>query len=405
MLRANPTEKEQREFELATDRLIERARELVPRVRASADETEALRRLPESTMADVEVFMDALVPKRWGGQGLGLRALCEVARELAHGDASTSWITSFFMEHSWMACRLPLETQEELFAERPYILAAAPTAPTGRATRVDGGFRVSGTFRWASCIWNGEWSFATALVDDGDGRPMPHSMLVPTSDMTVNDDWFMSGMAGTGSASFVLDDVFVPEGRSLPTLVFLSSDEHPGAVHEEAFMRYPLMPTISTMIAGIALGCGEACVDIVRERLPKSKVFGMTPRLELPLSRVRWGTAYEQVRCARLLWTDTIERTIVKCDAMEPWSEAETGQLELDLVTVIQLSQQAVGLLCDGIGSSVYQLSDPLQRYRRDVNVIASHAFHEHDLVAERATRLILGLGLNDNDPSLLPRT
>lgn len=397
---------DRRKLEQATDWLVDQAREIAPRIRARADEAEALRRLPDETMADIEVFQNALVPKRWGGQGLGLRALCEVARELAHGDASTAWVTSFFMEHSWMACRLPLETQEELFAKRPYILAAAPIAPTGRAERVEGGFRVTGTFRYASCIWNGEWSFATSIVGDGDGDgpPMPYSMLIPTADLTVNDDWFASGMAATGSASFSADDVFVPEARTLPTPIFLSADGHPGAVHEEAFMRYALLPTISSMIAGIALGCAEACVDIARDRLPKSKVFGTTPRLDLALSRVRWGTAFEKVRCAQLLYRATIARTIEKCDAVESWSDPETGQLELDLMTVIQLSQEAVGLLCDGLGSSIYQLTDPLQRYRRDVNTMASHAFHEHDLVAERATRFILGLGASDKDPSLLPR-
>lgn len=385
------------DFALVTDQLIERARELAPRIRARSAEAEALRRMPDETLAEAEVFLPALVPKRWGGMGLGARALCEVARELAHGEASSAWTIAFLMEHSWMACHLDFDLQEELFAERPYILASAPLNPSGKAERVDDGFRVSGTFRYASCVGNSEWTFVTSLLEEGDEK-IPYTFLVPLTDVTVNDDWFMSGMAATSSASVTADGAFVPENRSIPTEQFISVDQHPGAAHEEAFMRYPPLASIGDMMAGIALGCAEACVEIVRERLGVSKAFGV-PRLERPLSRVRWGTALEKVRCAQLLWRDTLHRSIVKCDAMEQWSEEEVGQIELDHAMVVHLSHEAVGILCDGMGSSPYQLSDPLQLYRRDMDVIANHAFHDHDLVFERATRFVLGIGPNETDP------
>lgn len=393
---------EEQSFEAATDRLIERARELAPAIRARSAEAESLRRLPDETMKDVEVFLDAIVPKVWGGQGLGLRALCEVARELAHGDAATAWTASFLMEHSWMACHLPMATQEELFKDRPYILTAAPLNPAGRAERVDGGFRVHGTFRYASCLANADWIFVGAPVaDDSEDGATLYTFLLPLTDVTDNDDWFMSGMAATSSGSVTIDGAFVPEGMAVTTVEFHSSDQHAGAAHEEPIFKYPIPVSIGSMMAGISLGCAEACVEIARERLPKSKVFGTTPRLDLALSRVRWGEALQKVRCARLLWRDTVERTIVKCDAVEPWTEAELGLFQLDQMTVVHLSHQAVGLICDGMGSSIYQLSDPLQRYRRDVSLMANHAFQDHDLVAERGTRFYLGLGRNDTDPDM----
>jgi 3-hydroxy-9,10-secoandrosta-1,3,5(10)-triene-9,17-dione monooxygenase len=388
---------ESRDFQQATDALIERARQLVPVIRARAAEAEALRRLPDETMADAEAFFPALVPKRWGGMGLGSRALCEVARELAHGDASTAWTVAFLMEHSWMACHLPWEAQEELFADRPYILASAPLTPGGTAARVAGGFRVTGTFRYASAVWNSAWTFATAVAEE-EGEPVPYRFLFPLSDVTVNDDWFMSGMVATSSASVTADNVFVPERRSLKTALFDSADEHPGAVHEEAYLRYPPLGTIRTMMAGISLGCAETCVEIARERLASSKVWGV-PRRELTLPRVRWGQALQKVRCAQLLWRHALTRMIVKCDALEPWSEEEAGQAELDMVTVVQMSQKAVHTVCDGMGSSAYKLDEPLQRYRRDIDVMASHLFLEPDFVAERATRVILGLGYLPTDP------
>jgi 3-hydroxy-9,10-secoandrosta-1,3,5(10)-triene-9,17-dione monooxygenase len=395
---------ESSEFERQTDRLIAYARELAPRIRERSVEAEGLRRLPDATMADIEPLLPALVPKVWGGFGLGVRVLCEVGRELAHGDASTAWTTTFLMTHNWLACRMPMEAQEEMFADRSFIRSAAPLVPSGRAEPADGGYRVSGTYRYASGVWNADWTFFVAPVFDGeDALPEPRVFMVPLSEVTVNDDWFMSGMAATGSASITVDDVFVPERRTLSASIFRSHDRHPGAVHEESFLRYPSVALLC-QTASVAVGCAGASVEIVRERLPVTKVFGTTPRIESPLSRVRWGYAHQKVVCAELLLEKMRNKAIDKGEAGDEFSYEELGQLELDGSTAVHLSQEAIGDLCDGIGSSMYKSGDPLQRYRRDVNVIANHVFHERDICMERATRLVLGLGPVATDPLFLRR-
>jgi alkylation response protein AidB-like acyl-CoA dehydrogenase len=389
----------QREFDVATERLIERARALAPSLRARAEQAEALRRQPDETIRDAEPFMNALVPKKWGGLGLGARALCEVARELAHGDASAAWTLAFLMEHSWMACRLPFEAQEELFADRSFILASAPLTPGGSAVRVTGGYRVSGTIRYASCVWNSDWTFLSAMVREN-GTMVAYVFLVPLSELTIDDDWFISGMAATGSSSITADAVFVPEHRSILRDDFLSADRHHGVAHEETFLRYPPYASLGMMITAIALGCAEAAVEIVRDRLPSSLAFAGTRRIELPLTRVRWGRALEIVRCAQLLYQHDLSWAIEKCDAGEEWSTAEVGQIELDQTTIVHMAQEAIGIVCDGMGSSSYKLSDPLQRFRRDLDVIANHAFMDYDQIAERSVRFILGLGILPTDPS-----
>lgn len=302
-----------------------------------------------------------------------------------------------------MACHLGLDVQEELFAERPYILAAAPLNPSGRTERVAGGFLVSGTFGYGSAMGNADWTFVTSPVFEDGAAPRPYTFLVPLADVTVNDDWHMSGMAGTSSTSATADRVFVPERMSIPTEQFISADQHPGAAHEEAFMRYPPLATIGDMMSAIAVGCAEACVELARQRLGTTIALGQ-PRLERPLSRVRWGRGLQKVRCAQLLWRDTMYRSILKCDAVEPWSEEEVGQVELDHVTAVHLAHEAVGLICDGMGSSPYRSGDPFQLYRRDMDVIANHLFHDRDIVLERGTRLVLGLGRGEHDPFVQQR-
>lgn len=385
-----------------TERLIQRARELAPVLRARAGEAEALRHMPDDLTKEVEDLVTALVPKRWGGQGLGLRALAEVARELAHGDASMAWTIAFLMDHSWMVCRMPWETQEELFADRNFVLAAAPLTPGGRAERVEGGFRVSGSFVYASCAWNSDWTFVNAPVAE-DGEQVPRIFLVPISDVTLNDDWRMSGMAATGSSSVTCHDTFVPTHRSMLWEDFISHDRHGGVVHEESFFRYPVYASLPNMMTGIALGAAEAAVEIIREQFETSTAsFGAVRRVELPLSRARWGEALQKVNLARLLWRDTIQRSIEGSEAGKQWTLEEIGQIELDHVTVVGLAQEAITILCRGMGSSLYQVGGPLQRYRRDIDVLASHALMDPDLTLERSTRLILGQGYGPTDPSFL---
>ena len=376
------------------DELIARARKLAPVLREAAANEERERRVSEETIREAEFFFPTLVPRVWGGRGLGLRAHCEVTRELAHGDPSAAWTISFMMQHNWMACRLAtMEAQAELFAQQPFIRAAAPLNPTGTAERVEGGFRVSGRFPYASAIWNSDWTLLHAKVPE-DGS---YVLMVPVSDVTVNDDWFMSGMAATGSSTVMAESVFVPERMCISFDRFVSADRHRGVTHEEPYMRYPFLAAVDYTSPSVALGAAEACVEIARERLHVAKVFGTTPRVDLPLSRVRWAMALQRVKCAQLLWRSSIARTIELSESGE-WTDPDFGHSGLDSMTVVQLSQEAISLVCDGMGSSAYQLSDPLQRYRRDIDVVANHRAHDHDTVADASTRAILGISENAAD-------
>ncbi|MER2133324.1 MAG: zinc-binding dehydrogenase [Arthrobacter sp.] len=387
------------EFEAATDKFIERAKVLVPTLRARAQEAEALRYQPPQTIKDAEFLMDILTPKVWGGHGLGSRALSEVSRVLAHGDTSAAWTLGFLIEHSWMAAHLPLEAQEEIFKDTTFVLASAPLTPAGKAEKVDGGYRVTGTFRYASGLWNSTHTFASSMVTiDGVMTAMTFFVPLEQPGVTVNDDWFMSGMASTGSASVSMDDVFVSNRYAIPLEEMLSIERHPGTVHAEKFLRYPPYASLGMMITAIALGSAEAVVDIVKQRLGTTRAFGGATRQDLPQSRMRFATAWEKLRMAQLLYYKILEDSIEKCDALEPWSQQEIGQIELDQTTIVHAAQEIIHILCDGMGSSPYQTKDPLQRFRRDIDVIANHAFMDWDLVGERSIRYVLGLGARSTD-------
>ena len=376
-----------------TDRLVERVASLAPLIRARAREAESLGRVTDDVMealAQADVFR-ALTPKRFGGLGLGLRCLCEVARVAANADTSTAWVACFLMEHSWMACRMAMPAQEKVFSGgRGYVLAAAPLAPGGSAVRVPGGFRISGRWRYASGIAHAEWTFVSCLLEE-DGEQVPWMFLAPVASVNVLDEWHVSGMCATSSTNVSASDLFVPEEMALELARFFSADGHPGAVHEEPIYRYPVLPGLLVMLSALALGSAEGALELARARLHETAPWGVR-RIDRAQSRARWATAHQDVRCARLLYRDMLARVIEKGEGAKALSLEEDAQLALDVATATHLCKGAIASLVDGCGSSAFQLDDPLQRYHRDVVVMASHLANDWDVVSERGARLLLGL-------------
>ena len=381
-------------------RLVARVAALGPRIRERAREAEAAGRLTDDVFAalvETGVFR-ALAPRRWGGLGLGVRCLCDLARTLARFDASAAWVTAFLVEHNWMICRMGLAAQQELFASgRGYVLASAPLAPGGTAVRVPGGFRAQGRWRYASGVAHADWTLVACTVEEG-GERVPWMFLVPVSDVKVLDEWHVSGMCATSSTNLSAADLFVPESHALELARVVAPRDHPGAVHAEAIYRYPILPGLLAMLAAIALGSAEGALELARAKLFETAPWGV-PRIDRAPSRARWAAAHQDVRCAALLYEATLTRVIATGEEGRRLDLVEDGQLALDIASITHLAKGAIASLVDGCGSGAFQLDDPLQRFHRDVTVMASHLGNDWDVVTERGARWILGLGRAPTDP------
>ena len=138
---------------------VEWASGLAPQLADRAREAERLRRLPDTTIADVDAVdgFALVTPERRGGHGLGLESLTEVARLLAHGCVSTGWTVSFLMLHNWFVARGSAALQDAVWGEHSHARIPCPLAPTGAATPVDGGYRLTGRWQWATGVMHADW--------------------------------------------------------------------------------------------------------------------------------------------------------------------------------------------------------------------------------------------------------
>ena len=143
---------------------------------------------------------------------------------VAQADASCAWCVFIGATSGTVLAILPPDTAREIF-HRPDVLLGGVFAPRGKAVAEEGGFRVNGRWQWGSGTENADWVMGGCqVIRDGEvermknGAPRSRMMIAPAAEIEFFDTWYVSGLCGTGSTDFAMNDLFVPEGRAASTL-------------------------------------------------------------------------------------------------------------------------------------------------------------------------------------------
>ncbi len=378
------------------DEFVRRCAALAPALSARAEEAESLRRLPDDTIRDVRdaQLFETIVPASLGGHGLGLDTLAQGTREMAHGCPASAWTLSFLMLHGWLLSRFPPEARSELFADGPVALAPAPLAPTGSVKVVDGGFRVSGSWEWATGVTHSDWVMVHAVQTAPTFATW--FLVLPRADVQVDDVWFTSGMRATGSNTIRIDDVFVPSHRAIPAESMLLAA---APIEGDGLARHPVASVLALVAAAPALGAAEAAVELYRQRLGE-RVLAYTlgdRAAEQPAAQIRLATAMSDLTATRVRWDAAIADLVAACDDGAP-SEQLRVDTRLAAAATVRGSRAVISTVCEGAGASVYFSESPLQRLQRDVEVLKGHVIFDWDRTAELAGRFALGFELRPTD-------
>lgn len=358
-----------------------------------AAEAETLRRLPDATIADLTAsgFTDLLVPAAYGGQQAPFPTLLDPVRRMAHGCTSSSWTIGFLALHNWMLALFGEQAQAEAFAGRPF-LAPAPLAPTGRGVPVDGGIRLTGRWSWATGVMHANWIIVAALCGPDDGI-CPALALLPAADITVDDVWHTDGMRATGSNDAIATDVFVPEHR-LVKVTDIYAGTAPGAgLHDSATYRWPMVPALALLSAMPALGSAEKVTEMYAARLAERVLaYEGVMQKDKPIAQARLSGAQVRLRALRGLLADTvgeIEAIVATGDSVD---KPVRAQARLAAAHIVAESKGVIADLMGAGGASIHFLSSPMQRYKRDVDVLSGHVVFDYDTARELAGALSLGM-------------
>lgn len=199
------------------DSLVHNAAGLVPLLWERAEQARVLGRLTDDVVAalDEAGLVRMMAPRSRGGSQASPEAFVRVQEELARGCGSASWVCGVYAAALYMISSFTDEAQDEVFAT-PSPKSVAAFSPEGMATEVDGGYQLSGTWRFCSGQHHADWALLSSIAFGGNDVPAPAQFLVPRADWVSADDWQVSGLSGTGSCSLSVTDVFVPGHRVLP---------------------------------------------------------------------------------------------------------------------------------------------------------------------------------------------
>jgi 3-hydroxy-9,10-secoandrosta-1,3,5(10)-triene-9,17-dione monooxygenase len=257
--------------------VIARARAMIPTLAARSLDGRRQRRIPDATIADMQRagFFRVLQPRRWGGYEMDLGTFYETQLALAEGDMSTAWIYGVSGVHPWFMALLDDRAAQEVWGRDTSTLICSSLMPAGKATAVEGGFRLSGRWRYASCCDHCDWALLGALVTSGSGGPPEGRVfLLPRKDYQTIDTWQVSGLQATGSWDVVVDDVVVPAYRSQSMLDNFRLKGAGQAVNTASLYRLPFgqifVRGISTSALGALQGMLNALVDYSKSRVTRA---------------------------------------------------------------------------------------------------------------------------------------
>ncbi|MCH2347899.1 MAG: acyl-CoA dehydrogenase family protein, partial [Pseudomonadales bacterium] len=186
-------------------KLISRARSLAPVVGERARECEALRRVPDQTIEDFHQagLFRAIQPKRIGGSQVPFPVYFKMCSEIARGCASSAWVLTNLASHHWMLTYWPVEAQDEVWGGSPDVLIASGLAfPCGKASKVAGGYRLTGKWPFSSGVDASSWNLLGGIVaSEGAKKSDQRLFLIPSDNYNIIDDWDAAGLKGSGSKS------------------------------------------------------------------------------------------------------------------------------------------------------------------------------------------------------------
>jgi 3-hydroxy-9,10-secoandrosta-1,3,5(10)-triene-9,17-dione monooxygenase len=376
--------------------LIERARALIPALKARSEAATAARCLPADTIRDLQQagFMRVLQPQRFGGYEHDPQVFYEIQQTLAEGCMSTAWCYGVIGVHPFQLGLFDARAQQDVWGKDDSTLVSSSYQPVGKVERVEGGFRLSGRWGFSSGCDHCSWTFLGALIpaQEPGGPPEMRTFLLPRSDYQIVHDWTVFGLQATGSHGISVDGAFVPEHRTHRAVDgFLC--KNPGqAVNGTALFRLPwaqvFVRAVSTAAIGALQGALNAYLGIAQKRV--STNTGKATKLD-PFAL----NAAARTQSAILEMKSVLNRSfddmmaLVRAGKEIPMPDRIRYRYESS-----QIARRCADL-CDELmpllgGRAIY-MDSPVVRYWLDINAARAHVANDPTIIGTSLGALFVG--------------
>jgi alkylation response protein AidB-like acyl-CoA dehydrogenase len=380
---------------------IARARQLAPTIAAAAERIETSRELPPelvSALHDARLF-HMLVPRSLGGLEVSPVEYIQAIEEIAKADASTAWCVAQTSVCSTIAASLKPETGREIYVKDPHgVLAWGPPNKSGRAVAADGGVRVTGTWQFASGSRHATWLAAHCPVvepdgtprKDTNGNPVEITLVFPRASATINDVWHVIGLRGTGSDTYAVTDLFVPDNRTIAMF-----GRNPAGRRERGpLYQFTVFQLFGSSFAAVSLGIARSTLDAFVELATRKTPFGGKTLLrDNAVIQSQIGVAESQLAAARVFLVHAMQGI---------WDGARAGAMTVEQRVTLRMAashaaqagKQVVDTAYHAAGATAIFESNPFERRFRDAHTV-SQQVQSHFSVFEAIGQHFLGLPLH----------
>ncbi len=375
--RSDPLADEANVVAMTPDDCIQAAHDLAPLIREKARDAEIARRPLDEVIEAVREsgLFTMMVPRRYGGQEIDIDTFFEVVLILSEADTAMGWVIGFYIEHAFWLAQFPETVQDQAYGEADHVLAPAGlNIAAGTAQEVDGGYQVNGRWAWGTGIVHASWVIAGCLAFDSDGGAVPMMFLLPRSEVETVDTWHIAGMCGTGSLDYLIDDVFVPADRAVPFLGLLDGSWGIAERYDAPLYSTPLVPILLFAAAVPCLGAARGALDAFSDHA-KAKIeatgtikgegnFGLITEAALAID------------AAELVMRDVLRDIMVqRNDATIETRSAWASRIS----HAVFMCRDATNAIASLGGASGAMLSNPIQRFARDINTASNHIGFERE--------------------------
>lgn len=375
--------------------VTERMRGILDRIGANAGEAETLRHVPPANVAMLQEigYLRGMVPKAYGGAEECPIDLYRAARLLASVCPSTAWACQLLMGHAHVIAAYSRQAQDEVWGAGPDAYAASSVAPMGRFTAVEGGFRLTGRYQFSSGCDHAHWIILGGLRQNAEGNPEYCLALLPRGDVQIIDTWHSSGLKGSGSKDLAVEEVFVPEHRVEPMEALFTGQARGNGLHPGPLYRIPFGAIFGASFSVVALGAADGMMNAYKARLA-TRVSALTGQktIDSATSLMRLAESHQELKAATALieadWHSFVDLALGKIapgpDLFTDWRTTQSY--------VVKLAVQATDRLFNASGGSAGYLSNPAQRFWRDIHMAAGHYYVDYDIASRILGRHLMGL-------------
>ena len=300
--------------------------------------------------------------------------------------------------HSWLMGLFPQKAQDDVYGANPNALISAVIGPRGKARKTADGLVLSGFWPFCSGVHHADWVILGEMVENEDGEIIDSGVVVlPASQISIQDDWYVGGLAGTGSNSVVAKEVFVPAHRFLSIGASIEGKAPGTALHESNLYHSAAVPALALFIATPALGLARRTLEQFMEKLP-GRVVSYTfneKQLDMAVTHIEVAEAATKIDTARTLLHAMVDEVEHYAQRHEVMPYLRRAKARMDVAFAVRLCHEAAQTLYIATGGSGLAEKSPIHLAQKDLQAVNMHGLLTMKTNLEMYGRALLGLPPN----------